>query len=94
METAGVVGKTKEQFFPQHLAKRLLAFRTVPTGPAAVNQRNNKTGHFTCYKNRTFSFATDTRKNICLVGYFGFSARLWVRSMTARFSAKVDSLHR
>ena len=24
-----------------------------------MNQ-NNKTGHFTCYKNRTFSFATDT----------------------------------
>jgi hypothetical protein len=62
METAGVVGKTKEQFFPQHLAKRLLAFRTVPTGPAAVNQRNNKTGHFTCYKNRTFSFATDRQR--------------------------------
>ena len=29
-----------------------------------MNQ-NNKTGHFTCYKNRTFSFATDT--HACLL---------------------------
>ena len=40
--------------FPHRLAKRLLAFRTVPTGPAAVNQQTTKpdrslatkTGHF------------------------------------------------
>ena len=46
--------------FPHRLAKRLLAFRTVPTGSAAVNTQNNKTGHFTCYQNRTFSLATDS----------------------------------
>jgi len=28
-----------------------------------MNQ-NNKTGHFTCYKNRTFSFATDSKKTL------------------------------
>jgi hypothetical protein len=58
METAAAMEK-QERFFPQQLAKRLLAFRTVPTGSAAAMTRNNKTGHFTCYKNRTFSFATD-----------------------------------
>ena len=35
-------------------------FSTVSTGPAAVSKpTNNKTGQITCYKNRTFSFATD-----------------------------------
>jgi hypothetical protein len=58
MET-DAVWKNKEQFFPHQLAKRLLAFRTVTPGPAVVKPTNNKTGHFTCYKNRTFSFATD-----------------------------------
>ena len=33
-------------------------FRTVSTGPAAMNLKT-KTGHFICYQNRTFSFATD-----------------------------------
>jgi len=33
-----------------------------------MNQ-NNKTGHFTCYKNRTFSFATDiTQEEIAKKG--------------------------
>ena len=53
METADAVEKQKT-VFPQHLAKRLLAFRTVSTGPAAVNQQTTKpdtslatkTGHF------------------------------------------------
>ena len=58
METAVGVEKQKT-VFPHQLAKRLLAFRTVPTGPTAVKQQNNKTGHFICYQNRTFSLATD-----------------------------------
>jgi hypothetical protein len=58
METDAAVEKQRT-VFPQQLAKRLLAFRTVPTGPAAVKPTNNKTGQITCYKNRTFSLATD-----------------------------------
>jgi hypothetical protein len=46
-------GKTRT-VFPHQLAKRLLAFRTVPTGPAAMNSTKpkpdislaTKTGHF------------------------------------------------
>ena len=57
METDAGWKKTKN-VFPTLLAKPC-GFSTVPTGPAAINQQNNKTGHFTCYKNRTFSFATD-----------------------------------
>ena len=68
METDAAVEKLRT-VFPQQLAKRLLAFRTVPTGPAAVNQQQNektKTGHITCYENRTFSLATDTgRSRVC-----------------------------
>jgi hypothetical protein len=53
METDAAVEKQKT-VFPQPLAKRLLAFRTVPTGPTAVNQQTTKpdrslatkTGHF------------------------------------------------
>jgi len=53
METDAAVEKQKT-VFPQPLAKRLLAFRTVPTGPATVNQQTTKpdrslatkTGHF------------------------------------------------
>jgi len=52
------VWKNKKQFFHTSL-QNAAAFRTVPTGSAAVNQQNNKTGQIICYKNRTFSFATD-----------------------------------
>jgi hypothetical protein len=53
METAGRVEKQRT-VFPHVLAKRLLAFRTVPTGSAAINQQTTKpdtslatkTGHF------------------------------------------------
>jgi hypothetical protein len=53
METDAGVEKQRT-VFPHQLAKRLLAFRTVPTGPAAVNQQTTKpdislatkTGHF------------------------------------------------
>jgi len=53
METDAAVEKQKT-IFPQQLAKRLLAFRTVPTGPAAIRQQTTKpdisfatkTGHF------------------------------------------------
>ncbi len=30
--------------FPHRLAKRLLAFRTVPTGPAAINNKRQGVG--------------------------------------------------
>jgi len=53
------VWKNKKQFFHTSL-QNAAAFRTVPTGSAAVNQQNNKTGQIICYKNRTFPFATDT----------------------------------
>ena len=56
METDGGVEKQRT-VFPHLLAKRLLAFRTVPTGSVAINQSINKqqkpdtslatkTGHF------------------------------------------------
>jgi hypothetical protein len=53
METDGRVEKQKP-VFPHVLAKRLLAFRTVPTGSAPVNPQTTKpdrslatkTGHF------------------------------------------------
>ena len=53
METAAAVEKPRT-VFPQQLAKRLLAFRTVPTGPAAAINKTTKpdrslatkTGHF------------------------------------------------
>jgi len=53
METDAVVEKQRT-VFPQQLAKRLLAFRTVPTGQTAINQQTTKpdislatkTGHF------------------------------------------------
>jgi hypothetical protein len=53
METDAGVEKQRT-VFPHPLAKRLLAFRTVPTGPAAINQQTTKpdislatkTGHF------------------------------------------------
>ena len=40
-----------------------LGFSTVTTGSAAINQKptTNKTGQITCYQNRTFLLATDTR---------------------------------
>ena len=53
METDVGVEKRKT-VFPHQLAKRLLAFHTVSTGPAAMNQQTTKpdtslatkTGHF------------------------------------------------
>ena len=59
METDERVEKTKTSFFHTSL-QNAAAFRTVPTGSAAVNQQNNKTGQIICYKNRTFPFATDS----------------------------------
>jgi len=40
-----------------------LGFSTVTTGSAAINQKptTNKTGQITCYQNRTFLLATDTK---------------------------------
>jgi len=53
METDGRVEKQRT-VFPHALAKRLLAFHTVPTGSTAMNQQTTKpdtslatkTGHF------------------------------------------------
>jgi len=60
METDAAVDKISDlQFLSTAAWKSLLAFHTVSTGPAAINLTNNKTGQITCYKNRTFSFATD-----------------------------------
>jgi hypothetical protein len=45
--------------FPHALAKRCCVSHSshrLDGGQAT----NNKTGHFTCYKNRTFLFATDS----------------------------------
>ena len=62
METDDAVEKQRT-VFPQHLAKRCCVSHSFhrPGGDQTTNEQNNKTGHFTCYKNRTFSFATDTR---------------------------------
>jgi hypothetical protein len=40
--------------FPHRLAKRLLAFRTVPTGPAAINQQTTKPDRSLATKTRHF----------------------------------------
>jgi len=53
METDAGVEKQRT-VFPHQLAKRLLAFRTVPTGPSAIRRQTTKpdisfatkTGHF------------------------------------------------
>ena len=62
METDDAVEKQRT-VFPQHLAKRCCVSHSFhrPGGDQTTNEQNNKTGHFTCYKNRTFSFATDTQ---------------------------------
>jgi hypothetical protein len=61
METDDAVEKQRT-VFPQHLAKRCCVSHRFhrPGGDQSTNEQNNKTGHFTCYKNRTFSFATDS----------------------------------
>lgn len=59
METDAAVDKISDlQLLPTAAWKSLLAFRTVFTGPAAVNL-TIKTGQIICYRNRTFLFATD-----------------------------------
>jgi hypothetical protein len=60
METDDAVEKQRT-VFPQHLAKRCCVSHSFhrPGGDQSTNEQNNKTGHFTCYQNRTFSFATD-----------------------------------
>ena len=61
METDVALEKLKNSFSTA-TCKTLLSFARVSTGPAAMNQQQRektKTGHFTCYRNRTFSFATD-----------------------------------
>jgi hypothetical protein len=58
METDDAVEKQRT-VFPQHLAKRCCVSHSSHR-PRGSQSTNNKTGHFTCYKNRTFSFATDT----------------------------------
>ena len=58
METDGDVEKTKNGF-PTSPCKTLLGFAPFPQARRRSNQ-NNKTGHFICYRNRTFLFAPDT----------------------------------
>jgi hypothetical protein len=73
MQTAAAVEKQKT-VFPQQLAKRLLAFRTVFTGPATVNQQTTKpdrslatkTGHF--YLLPTATFCNSHQSNPSLSG--------------------------
>ena len=69
METAAAV-EIKQGGLRQHYLddfhrclENPAGFSTVTTGPAAINSTNNKTGQITCYKNRTFSFATDRRRD-------------------------------
>jgi hypothetical protein len=70
METDAAVEKQKP-VFPQRLAKRLLAFRTVPTGSTTVKLTNkNRTLHllpkpdiFTCYRQRGWN-SGDTHRII------------------------------
>ena len=57
METDGRVEKQKT--FSHTPLQNPAGFRTVSTGSAAMNLTNNKTGQIICYKNRTFSLATD-----------------------------------
>ncbi len=54
--------KTLLGFAHFHRHRRHEPKQHISTGTAVMNQ-NNKTGHFTCYKNRTFLFATDRRNN-------------------------------
>jgi len=57
METVGHVEK-QVRFFHMSLQNACWRFAQFPQAqPPSLT--NNKTGHFTCYKNRTFSFATD-----------------------------------
>ena len=58
METDAAVEKPAEQFCPQRLENACWRFAQFPQARRR-STTNNKTGQITCYKNRTFSFATD-----------------------------------
>jgi hypothetical protein len=62
METDAAVDKVSDpKSCPQRLGKACwlsLSFHR----PGGGQPTNNKTGQITCYKNRTFSFATDSAK--------------------------------
>jgi hypothetical protein len=68
METDGRVEKQKNSFSTRPCK--------TPAGVSHSSHRlngrqstNNKTGHFTCYQNRTFSFATDRfmHHRLCII---------------------------
>ena len=59
METDAAVDKVSDlESCPQRLGKACWLSHSYHR-PGGGQPTNNKTGHFTCYKNRTFSFATD-----------------------------------
>src|SRR5437763_630982 len=77
METDGDVEKTKNGF-PTSPCKTLLGFATFPQARRRSNQ-NNKTGHFICYRNRTFLFAPDTLIRMVLLTCAGGPRRYPMR---------------